>query len=43
MIDFIYRIFASLAMYSAISGSGAASNWNTYQPKEPAKIKELKK
>ena len=43
MIDFICKLFANLAMYSAMSGGGSASNWNAYQPKEPAKVKELLK
>ena len=32
---------AKLAMKTAISAAGAASFWNTYQPKEPAKLKDI--
>lgn len=37
----ICKIIAALALYSAKSAAGAASTWNSYQPKEPANLKEL--
>ncbi len=41
MFDALLSFFANILYSSAISAGGAASNWNTYQPEEPAKLKEL--
>lgn len=43
MFDRLAKLVAAAAKKSAVSACGAASNWNICQPKEPAKLKELKK
>lgn len=37
----IAKLAASLALKAAKSAAGAASEWNVYQPKEPASLKKL--
>ena len=37
------EIIAKLAMKAAISAGGAASQWNIYQPVEPAAVTKLRK
>ena len=39
----IAKLIANISKRAAISAHGAASNWNTYQPKEPAAIKKIVK
>lgn len=39
----IAKIISSLALKAAKSAAGAASDWNVYQPKEPANLKKLLK
>ena len=43
MFDAIAKMFADIAMKTAISACSAASNWNAYQPKEPAILKDMSK
>lgn len=35
------EIVAKIALKAAISAAGAASDWSTYQPKEPEILKTL--
>jgi cyclic lactone autoinducer peptide len=37
------EVVAKIAMKTAISAGGAASQWNVYQPVEPAALKKLLK
>lgn len=37
----IAKLVADIALKAAKSAAGAASDWNTYQPKEPAMLKKL--
>ncbi len=37
------EIFASIALMAAKSAAGAASEWCTYQPKEPDALHEFMK
>jgi cyclic lactone autoinducer peptide len=37
------EVLSGLALKFAKSAAGAASDWSTYQPKEPDKLKELLK
>ena len=37
----IDRIITTIAMKAAKSAAGAASDWNTYQPKEPASLRKV--
>jgi len=39
----ISKLIADIALFAAKSAAGAASQWNTYQPKEPALLKKLVK
>lgn len=39
----IAKLVADLALKSAKSAAGAASDWHAYQPKEPAALKMLRK
>ena len=39
----IGKIIAAVALKAAKSAAGAASEWNIYQPKEPAILKKLLK
>lgn len=39
----IAKLFAKVALSTAKSASGAASQWMTYQPKEPAALKQMLK
>lgn len=39
----IAKLAADVALKTAILASGAASWWNTYQPKEPVALKKLSK
>lgn len=39
----ISKLVAKVAMKAAVSAAGAASDWSTYQPKEPAILKTLVK
>jgi len=43
MKETMAKLVAKLALNTAISACGAASNWNTYQPKEPAALKQMAK
>jgi len=40
MKKFVDKVIAKIAFASAVSGAGAASTWNTYQPKEPEILTE---
>ncbi len=40
MVSFFEKVLANFAFFSALSGGGAASFWNAYQPKEPMIIKK---
>ena len=35
------KLAAALALKAAKSAAGSASEWNVYQPKEPASLKKL--
>lgn len=37
------EIIAKLAMKTAVSAGGAASQWNIFQPVEPTALKKLRK
>lgn len=37
------RLFAAISLKAAKSAAGAASDWNYYQPKEPAILKKKNK
>ncbi len=37
------KLIAKIAHNTAVSACGAASNWNIYQPKEPATLKKIAK
>lgn len=39
----ISKLAAKIALKAAVSAAGAASDWYTYQPKEPAILKTLVK
>lgn len=39
----IAKLVASIALKAAKSACGEASQWNIYQPKEPAALKKLLK
>lgn len=41
MKEIIAKLIFGISKRVAISAHGAASNWNTYQPKEPAALKKL--
>ncbi len=41
MARFIAKIIADIALKSAKSAAGAASDWGTYQPKEPIMPKDI--
>ncbi len=43
MLNTIAKVVAAVAKKTAVSACGAASNWNAYQPKEPAALKEMSK
>ncbi len=38
----IAKLIASIALGAAKAACGSASQWNMYQPKEPAMLKHLK-
>lgn len=39
----IAKLVANVALKAAKSAAGAASDWGTYQPKEPTNLKKLLK
>ena len=39
----LVEIIAKLAMKTAVSAGGTASQWYVYQPIEPAAVKKLRK
>ncbi len=39
----IAQLIANIALIAAKSAAGAASEWNAYQPKEPAMLKKIVK
>ena len=43
MLNTVAKVIASIVKRTAISACGAASNWNAYQPKEPAILKTIAK
>jgi len=43
MLNAIAKVVAMIVKNTAISACGAASNWNAYQPQEPAVLKEMLK
>lgn len=43
MKEIIAKLIFGISKRVAISAHGAASNWNTYQPKEPAVLKKIAK
>ncbi len=43
MKEKVAKMLAKFAHKTAASACGAASNWNTYQPKEPAALKKFSK
>lgn len=40
MIEAVMRMWAELSQMAAKSAAGAASDWGTYQPKEPAELEQ---
>ena len=43
MLNMIAKVVANIALKTAVAACGAASNWNMYQPKEPAMLKTMMK
>ena len=43
MKNMFAKMVACIALKTAVAACGAASNWNMYQPKEPAILKTLVK
>lgn len=43
MLNVIAKAVAVIVKKTAISACGAASNWNAYQPKEPAVLRKMVK
>lgn len=43
MLNAIAKVVAAIVKKTAVSAGGAASNWNAYQPKEPAALKNMAK
>ena len=43
MLNAIAKVVAIIVKKTAISACGAASNWNAYQPKEPATLEKMSK
>lgn len=43
MKEKVAKMLATIAHKTAVSACGAASNWNSYQPKEPAALKKTSK
>lgn len=43
MRNLLARMVANIARKTAFAACGAASNWNMYQPEEPAMLKTMVK
>lgn len=43
MLRILAQMIADIVLKSALSAAGASSDWEVYQPKEPASLRKLLK